>query len=64
MLGLPRQRPPAQRRGGPAQLITGKPSDLAGYFLFPSLLAVPLRVRTRGGLSRLSPGERRLAAAH
>lgn len=30
--------------------VTGKLSDLAGYFLFPSLLAVLLRVRTRGGL--------------
>lgn len=30
--------------------VTGKLSDLAGYFLFPSLLAVILRVRTRRGL--------------
>jgi hypothetical protein len=30
--------------------VTGKLSDLAGYFLFPSLLAVILRVQTRRGL--------------
>lgn len=30
--------------------VTGKLSDLAGYFMFPSLLAVILRVRTQRGL--------------
>ena len=30
--------------------VTGKLSDLAGYFLFPSLLATLLRVRTQRGL--------------
>ncbi len=30
--------------------VTGKLSDLAGYFLFPTLLATVLRVRSRRGL--------------